>query len=360
MNVPLVENLTPIAARDRVVDEVEEVAPDRRLAAADVDVEHLQPAQLVDHRFGLVGGQLARIATPRRRQAVDARQVAGVRQLPRQADRRVEPALQLVRPARSRNISDSINDAIARSNAGRRSVGDRRRRRRRRASVGCAGSASTTRTRSRCLRNTRRAVAVVVGEGAERLGPQRRPAGAARARDRRARRRARDGQVSPPISRRRTCRRSRSPRSTAPRPASASTSSPRRRRRDPVFVRCSSVYSVTSVSCSAAAELPAFGGARCRWPAAGRRRRRARGRRGCDRVVCSTLSSARRRIGPLSSGTRRSSIAVAALDLVAQVAARRGRSPGRAPTRGRSSASRRDRRARRARPVAGRRPARAG
>jgi hypothetical protein len=44
-----------------VVDDVEEVATDRRLAAADVDVEDLHPAQLVDECLGLVGGQLPRV-----------------------------------------------------------------------------------------------------------------------------------------------------------------------------------------------------------------------------------------------------------------------------------------------------------
>ena len=52
----------PVA--DGVVDELEEVAPDHRLAAADVDVEHLQPLQLVEHALGLGGRQLAGIAPP--------------------------------------------------------------------------------------------------------------------------------------------------------------------------------------------------------------------------------------------------------------------------------------------------------
>ena len=81
---------------DRVRDEFEEVTADHRLASADVDVEHLQLAQLVEHRFGLGGGQLPRIPPARRRQAVNARQVAGVGQLPRQADGRVEPTLELI------------------------------------------------------------------------------------------------------------------------------------------------------------------------------------------------------------------------------------------------------------------------
>ena len=80
---------------DRVVEQLEEVAAHHRLAAADVDVEHLQLAQLVEHPLCLVGGQLTRVALARRRQAVHALQVARVCELPREADRRVEPALEL-------------------------------------------------------------------------------------------------------------------------------------------------------------------------------------------------------------------------------------------------------------------------
>ena len=89
--------------RHGVVDELPEVPPDRRLAAADVDVEHLHALELVDHRHALRRGQLARIAPARARQAVDAGQVAGVGQLPGQADRRVQTSLELIdEPRRSR------------------------------------------------------------------------------------------------------------------------------------------------------------------------------------------------------------------------------------------------------------------
>ena len=81
---------------DRVVDELEEVAADHRLAAADVDVEDLQLAELVEHALGFGRGQLARIASAARRQAVHTLQVAGVGQFPRQADGRVEPVLELL------------------------------------------------------------------------------------------------------------------------------------------------------------------------------------------------------------------------------------------------------------------------
>ena len=96
MNAPLVENFTPMPRPIEYSTQLEEVAADHRLAAADVDVEDLQVVQLVEHRLGLGGGQLARVAPARRRQAVHALQVAGVGQLPREADRRVEPALQLL------------------------------------------------------------------------------------------------------------------------------------------------------------------------------------------------------------------------------------------------------------------------
>ena len=92
---PVRRELHPDALLHRVVDELVEVASDHRLAAADVDVEDLEVVELVEDALRLSGRQLVGIATARRRQAVDARQVAGVGQLPRQADRRVQPALQL-------------------------------------------------------------------------------------------------------------------------------------------------------------------------------------------------------------------------------------------------------------------------
>ena len=83
------------AVADGVLDELEEVAAHHRLAAADVDVEDLQVAQLVEHPLGLGRGQLARVALARRRQAVHALQVARVGELPGEADGGVEPGLQL-------------------------------------------------------------------------------------------------------------------------------------------------------------------------------------------------------------------------------------------------------------------------
>ena len=52
------------AAADRILQQLEEVAPDHRLAAADIDVEDLEVVQLVEYRLGLVGRELARVALP--------------------------------------------------------------------------------------------------------------------------------------------------------------------------------------------------------------------------------------------------------------------------------------------------------
>ncbi len=93
---PVGRELDADAVRRGVVDDLEEVAADHRLATADVDVEDLQRTQLVEHGDRLGGRQLVRVAPSRRRQAVDARQVAGVGQLPGQADRGVESGLELV------------------------------------------------------------------------------------------------------------------------------------------------------------------------------------------------------------------------------------------------------------------------
>ena len=87
--------LDPHPGVHRVVDDVEEVSPDHGLAAADVHVEHLQLTQLVDHRHGLGGGKLPRVALAAGGQAMHAGQVAGVGQFPGQTDGGVEPRLEL-------------------------------------------------------------------------------------------------------------------------------------------------------------------------------------------------------------------------------------------------------------------------
>ena len=76
--------------------EVEEVGADGGLSATDVDVEDLHALELVDERPALGGGELTGVAAARAGEAVDARQVAGVGQLPGQTDRRVEPRLEEV------------------------------------------------------------------------------------------------------------------------------------------------------------------------------------------------------------------------------------------------------------------------
>ena len=79
-----------------VLEQVPEIRTDCRLTAADVDVEHLHRLELVDHRLALRCAQFARVAAPRRRQAVHARQIACVGQFPSEANGRVESEFELV------------------------------------------------------------------------------------------------------------------------------------------------------------------------------------------------------------------------------------------------------------------------
>ena len=117
-----------------VVHQLPKVGPHGGLATADVDVEDLHPLELVDHRLALVGGQLVWITTAGAGQAVHTGQVAGVGQLPGQADRCVQAALEDVHqspcrrgrgsgmiadqahePSRGRIIPDSASRSRARS-----------------------------------------------------------------------------------------------------------------------------------------------------------------------------------------------------------------------------------------------------
>ena len=82
--------------RDAVVEQVPEVRAERRLAAPDVRVEHLHSLQLVHHPHAFGRAELARVAPPGRAQAVHALQVAGIGKFPGQADRRGQPALELL------------------------------------------------------------------------------------------------------------------------------------------------------------------------------------------------------------------------------------------------------------------------
>jgi hypothetical protein len=78
-----------------VVDDVPEV-PAHRGLAADVDLEDLHALELVDDGHALDRRQLARVPASGARQAMHAREVAGVGQLPGEADRGVEPGLEVV------------------------------------------------------------------------------------------------------------------------------------------------------------------------------------------------------------------------------------------------------------------------
>ena len=86
-----------------VVDEMPEVAADGWFASADVDVEDLHPLKFVDYGFGFFGGEFARVAPARRTEAVNALQVAGICQLPGQADGGVKSRLHLVGEAAAFN-----------------------------------------------------------------------------------------------------------------------------------------------------------------------------------------------------------------------------------------------------------------
>ena len=164
------------AEADRVLEQLEEVAADHRFAAADVDVEHLQGLQLVEHGLGFVGGQLARVAAPRRRQAVDALEVAGVRELPGETDGGVEAALQLLdqcrRIATHTNISESLREDSARSNDGQRASSMSHARR-----VSASGVVTVERLHDaydvRVFEEDQLAIAVVVRKRTERLRSQR-------------------------------------------------------------------------------------------------------------------------------------------------------------------------------------------
>src|SRR5690606_13842357 len=118
---------------------------------------HLEVVELVDDAPGLGGGEFARVAAAGRRQTVDARQVAGVRELPRQADRGVEALLELIDEAShaATSIPESTSPARACWNAGRR-AGSIAHASSAASTSGCSASDRTTRTTSGCFRNTSR------------------------------------------------------------------------------------------------------------------------------------------------------------------------------------------------------------
>src|SRR5690606_23671901 len=80
---------------DGVLDDLPEVRTHGRFAAPDVHVEHLQALEFVDDRLAFLCGQFTGIAAAGGGQAVHAREIAGVGQFPRQADRCVESVLEM-------------------------------------------------------------------------------------------------------------------------------------------------------------------------------------------------------------------------------------------------------------------------
>ena len=97
--------LDPDPPLDGVADQVHEVRAQHGLAAADVHVEHLEVDHLVDDVARLGRRQLGGITPARRTQAVHAGQVAGVGQLPGQADGCIEPQAELVLEGQRRCVS---------------------------------------------------------------------------------------------------------------------------------------------------------------------------------------------------------------------------------------------------------------
>jgi hypothetical protein len=76
-------------------EQLEEVASHHRLTATDVDVEHLQVTKFVEHSLGLLSREFARISGATRREAMDALEIAGIRQLPRETDGGIKSLLHL-------------------------------------------------------------------------------------------------------------------------------------------------------------------------------------------------------------------------------------------------------------------------
>ena len=158
---PVGGELHPDPALDGVGDEIEEVGPQHGLAPADVDVEDLHVHQVVHDAAGLGGRQLVGVAAARRAEAVHAGQVAGVGQLPGQADRRVEAPGELLLQAaavpcqRASITSESASRARARRYDGAlRPRGRAHRWPRPRWGTRCSDDTSSTSVRD--LRNTSR------------------------------------------------------------------------------------------------------------------------------------------------------------------------------------------------------------
>ena len=153
-------------------------------------------------REHLLGGQLPRVAPPRRAEAVDALQVAGVGPLPGEADGGVEPGLELVahrraprrgrlegavdprrelRRTRGVGVRRGVAGLAQEARPGQRAEGLLEARPAGRGDAGRveggagAGVAAHGAHQAHQLRGPQQGeapVAVVVGQGAERLGPQ--------------------------------------------------------------------------------------------------------------------------------------------------------------------------------------------
>lgn len=148
----------------RNIQQTPEVGMHRGLPAADVDVEDLVALQFIDYRLAFGGRQFPRVGTPGARQAVDASAIAGVRQLPRQADGRFQAKLKVVdQPAgervrawrrrrgyadsRDRIIPERASEPSATPKPPRRSVSTPTAEQASRADA-CAASARTTSTKT--------------------------------------------------------------------------------------------------------------------------------------------------------------------------------------------------------------------
>ena len=76
-------------------EDLKEVATNHGFATANVDVEHLQVAQFVQHRFCLFGRELMRVSLTAAGQTMHALEVACIGEFPCETDRGVKPRLHL-------------------------------------------------------------------------------------------------------------------------------------------------------------------------------------------------------------------------------------------------------------------------
>ena len=158
-----------------VIDELPEVRSHRGFPAADVDVEDLHALKFVDDRYALFGREFAGSRLPDEDRQCTG-QVAGVGELPGQADRSVESALELLdeRGHRRTSISESASTASARRYGACCSVLTPAAANAERASQ-CSASGSTTARIVRFFRKRQFAGAEVVQQRAEGLRAHRNP-----------------------------------------------------------------------------------------------------------------------------------------------------------------------------------------